>query len=55
MARPGVEIKTIEILENPRRAWRDGVKMIPLIVIKDRRWYHAPPMQEILAALDGDS
>lgn len=51
MARPGVEIETVEILEHPRRAWRERVLMIPLIVVGDRRWYHAPPLEEILAAL----
>jgi hypothetical protein len=26
--------------------------MIPLIVIGEKRWYHAPFLEEILAALD---
>jgi hypothetical protein len=52
VARPGVEIETIEILEHPRRALRERVRMIPLILIEGRRWYHAPPLEEILAALD---
>ena len=52
VARPGVEIETIEILEHPRRVLRDRVMMIPLIVINEKRWYHAPPIEEILAALD---
>jgi hypothetical protein len=52
VARPGVEIEKIEILEHPRRVLRDRVMMIPLIVINDRRWYHDPPVKEILAALD---
>lgn len=55
MARPGVEIETIEILEHPRRVLRDHVRMIPLIMINDRRWYQAPPVQEILTALDSDA
>jgi hypothetical protein len=53
VARPGVEIETIEILEHPRRALRDRVMMIPLIVVNGKRWYHAPPLEEILAALEG--
>jgi hypothetical protein len=52
VARPGVEIETIEILEHPRRALRERVRMIPLILIEGRRWYHAPPLEEILAALE---
>jgi hypothetical protein len=55
VARPGVEIETIEILEHPRRVLRDHVRMIPLIMINDRRWYQVPPVQEILTALDGDA
>jgi hypothetical protein len=54
VARPGVEIETIEILEHPRRVLRDRVMMIPLIVINHRRWFHAPPVKEILAVLDAD-
>jgi hypothetical protein len=52
-ARPGVEIEAIEILEQPGRVVRDRVFMIPLIVIGEKRWYHAPFLEEILAALDG--
>jgi len=51
-ARPGVEVETIEILEHPMRLLRDRVKMIPLIVVNDKRWYHPPTMVEILAELD---
>ena len=54
VARPGVEIEIIEILEHPLRVLRDHVKIIPLIVINDRRWYQAPSEQEILAVLDAD-
>jgi hypothetical protein len=52
VARPGVEIETVEILEHPLRALRERVMMIPLIVIDDKRWYHAPLLQEILVALE---
>ena len=55
VARPGVEMETIEILEHPRRVLRDHVMMIPLIVINDKRWYHAPPVKEILAVLDAEA
>jgi hypothetical protein len=55
VARPGVEIEVIEILEHPRRVLRDHVMSIPLIVINDRRWYHAPSVQEILSQLDAST
>jgi len=51
-ARPAVEIETIEVLQHPRRALRDGVYMIPALIVGERRWYHAPPLHELLAALD---
>jgi len=51
-ARPAVEIETIEVLQHPRRALRDGVFMIPALIVGERRWYHAPPLYELLAALD---
>ena len=52
VARPGVEIETIEIFGHPGRAVRERVWMIPLIAIGERRWYHAPRIEEILNALD---
>jgi hypothetical protein len=54
-ARPEVEIETIEVLQHPRRALRDGVFMIPALMVGERRWYHAPPLHELLAALDADT
>jgi hypothetical protein len=51
-ARPEVEIETIEVLQHPRRALRDGVFMIPALMVGERRWYHPPPLSELLAALD---
>jgi hypothetical protein len=51
-ARPEVEIETIEVLQHPRRALRNGVLMIPALIVSDRRWYQAPPLDELLAALD---
>jgi len=50
-ARPEVEIET-KVLQHPRRALRDGVFMIPALIVGQHRWYHAPPLHEILAALD---
>jgi hypothetical protein len=54
-ARPGVEIETIEILEHLSAIIRDRVRMIPLIIIDDQRWYHAPALDEILAIVDRDA
>jgi hypothetical protein len=53
-ARPGVDIETIEVLAHPARALRERVLMIPMLVIGDRRWYHAPPLETVLAALDAE-
>lgn len=50
-AQPELEIETIDILTNPARALHDGVWMIPAIIIGDRRWYHAPSLSELNAAL----
>ena len=32
---------------------RDRVLMVPMIIVGSRRWVHAPPVSEILAAIDG--
>ena len=54
-AQPEVEIETIEILTHAARALHDGVWMIPAIIIGDRRWYHAPSLSELEAALRAES
>jgi hypothetical protein len=51
-ARPSVEIETIEVLAHPARAVRERIFMIPALIVGGRRWYHAPPETELLAALD---
>jgi hypothetical protein len=48
---PEVEIEVVEVLTNPMRALRDKVMMIPVIIIGETRWYHAPPLSELLSAL----
>lgn len=50
-AQPEIEIETIEILTHPARTLHDGVLMIPTIIIGNRRWYHAPSLSELDAAL----
>jgi hypothetical protein len=54
-ARPSVEIETIEVLAHPARAVRDRVLMIPAIIVGGRRWYHAPALGELMAALDAEA
>jgi hypothetical protein len=51
-AQPEVEIETLEVFANPGRAIRDGVRMIPAVIIGDQRWYHTPSLEELLAALN---
>ncbi len=48
---PEVEIETIEILTDPARVLRDGIWMIPAIIIGNQRWYHAPSIDDLKAAL----
>ena len=50
-AQPEVEIETVEVLTAPARTMRDGIWMIPTIVIGSRRWHYAPPLAELEAAL----
>lgn len=52
-AHPEVEIETVEVLADPRRALRDKVMMLPTIIIGQQRWHYAPPLTELEAALDG--
>jgi hypothetical protein len=52
VVRPEAEIETIEVLQHPARALHDGVFMIPALIVGEFRWYHAPPLSELLAALD---
>lgn len=54
-ARPEVEIETIEIIRHPRRARQAGIMTIPTIEMGGKRWYHAPPLEELLQALQAGS
>ncbi|MBZ0289505.1 MAG: hypothetical protein K8I30_17925 [Anaerolineae bacterium] len=51
-AQPEVEIETVEVLAQPGRALRAGVRGLPTIIIGSRRWYHAPSLAELIAALN---
>ncbi len=50
--RPEVEIETIEVLTHPLSAIKNNVLMVPTIIIGNRRWHHAPALNELLQALD---
>jgi hypothetical protein len=53
-ARSSVEIEAIEVLKHPGRALQERVFMIPAIIVGGQRWYHAPALDEILAALEAE-
>ncbi len=48
---PEVEIGTIEILTNLARVLHDDIRTIPTIIVGEQRWYHAPSLSELEAAL----
>ena len=35
-ADPDLDIIEVDIFKNPRRAWRDGIRMIPALKVNDR-------------------
>jgi len=51
-ARPGVDIETIEVLKAPGRTLREGIFMIPALVVDDQKWFQAPPLAELITALE---
>jgi hypothetical protein len=48
---PEIEIEEIEVLTNLGRAKRDGVMMLPTLIVGAQRYHHAPRIEELLAAL----
>ena len=48
---PEIEIEEIEVLTHLSRALRDGVLMLPTLIVGERRFHHAPPIDKLLAAL----
>jgi hypothetical protein len=50
---PEIEIEEIEVLANLSRALHDGVMMIPTLIVGKKRYQHAPPLDELLAARSG--
>jgi hypothetical protein len=51
-AQPEVEIEELEVLTNLLRALQDGVWMIPLVIIGEKRWDRVPQLEELLDALN---
>ncbi len=48
---PEIEVEEIEILRHMGRAKAEGVRHVPTIIAGQRRFYAAPTMEELLAAL----
>jgi glutaredoxin len=48
---PKIEIEEIEVLTHLSRAVQDGIWMLPTLIVGERRFHHAPPIDELLAAL----
>lgn len=46
---PEIEIEEIEVLTHPARALQDGVMMLPTLIVDEKRYHHAPPLDELLA------
>ena len=49
---PEIEIEEIEVLTNLPRAMRDGVAMLPTLIVGERRFHHAPSMKELLEVFE---
>ncbi len=49
---PKIEIEEIEVLTHLARAKRDGVMMLPTLIVGAQRYHHAPRLEELLAALE---
>ena len=48
---PEIEIEEVEVLTNLPRSLRDGVLMLPTLIVGEQRFHHAPSIDELLAAL----
>lgn len=49
---PEIEIEEIEVLTNLPRVLRDGVLMLPTLIVGAQRFYHAPSIDQLLAAVE---
>ncbi|MBI5034568.1 MAG: hypothetical protein HZB51_28935 [Chloroflexi bacterium] len=46
---PEIEIEEIEVLTNLSRALHDGVMALPMLIVGEKRYHHAPPLDELLS------
>lgn len=46
---PEIVIEEIEVLTNLPRVLRDGVLMLPTLIVGARRFHHAPSIDQLLA------
>ncbi len=49
---PEIEIEEVGVLTNLPRVLRDGVLMLPTLIVGARRFHHAPSIDQLLAALE---
>ncbi len=48
---PEIEIEEVEVITNLPRALRDGVAMLPTLIVGNQRFHHAPSLDRMRAAL----
>ncbi len=51
---PEIEVEEIEIITHMSRAKKDNVHHVPTLIAGDRRFFAAPPMEELLAAAQAE-
>ena len=49
---PEIEIEEIEVLSHLSRALNDGVMMLPTLIVGEKRYHYAPPLEEMLSAVE---
>ncbi len=49
---PEIEIEEIEVLTNLPRALRDGVMMLPTLIVGAQRFHHAPSIDQLLTVVE---
>ncbi len=52
---PEIEIEEIEVLTNLPRALREGVAMLPTLIVGNQRFHHAPTSDQLWAAFSSGS
>ncbi len=51
---PEIQVEEIEIITHMSQAKKDGVHHVPTIIAGDKRFFTAPGMDELLAALQAE-